>query len=155
MDEFPCGNYNKSTSGSADLQCSICEIWHRRGCVTGMTKEAHQQVVSMKTMGYIFFLCGKCEKVHKKVWKAVNYLEKRADSVESRQEEVEKMRKIRKNAVRKLQLSHPGRRHQLLMSKKQSSVSYNNRKIVKLILLSTISLGLKRALIERTTILVK
>ena len=89
--KFPCGNCNKSTSGCAALQCSICEMWHHRDCVAGMTKEAYQQVVSMKeTMGYLFFLCGKCEKVHKKVWQAVNNLGKRVDSVESRLEEVEK-----------------------------------------------------------------
>ena len=90
--KFPCGNCNKTTSGSAALQCSICELWHHRECVPGMTKEAYQQLLSMKeTMGYSFFLCGKCEKVHKKVWQAVNNLGKRVDSVETRLEKVEKL----------------------------------------------------------------
>ena len=88
--KFPCGNCNKTTSGCASLQCSICEMWHHRECVAGMTKEAYQQLVSMKeTMGYSFFLCGKCEKVHKKVWQAVTKLGHRVDTVEKRLDEIE------------------------------------------------------------------
>ena len=57
-----------------------------------MTKEAYQQIVSMKeTMGYSFFLCGKCEKVHKRVWQSVNVLGKRVDAVEKRLDKVEKL----------------------------------------------------------------
>ena len=90
--KFPCGNCNKTTSGSAVLLCNVCELWHHWECVPGMTKEAYQQIVSMKeTMGYSFFLCGKCDKVHKKVWQSVNILGKRVDAVEKRLDKVEKL----------------------------------------------------------------
>ena len=73
--KFPCGNCNKTTSGCAALMCSICEMWHHTECLPGMSNEGYQLMVSMKeTMGYSFFLCGKCEKVHKKTWQAVNNL---------------------------------------------------------------------------------
>ena len=65
---------------------------HHWECVPGMTKEAYQLIVSMKeTMGYSFFLCGKCDKVHKKVWQSVNVLGKRVDAIEKRLEKVEKL----------------------------------------------------------------
>ena len=88
--KFPCGNCNKSTSGCAALKCNICEMWHHSECIPGMSKEGYQQMLSMKeSMGYSFFLCGKCEKVHKKTWQAVTTMGKRLDSFETRLEKVE------------------------------------------------------------------
>ena len=48
-------------------------------------------MLSMKdSMGYSFFLCNKCEKVHKKTWQTVNLLSKRVESIEKRMDELEK-----------------------------------------------------------------
>ena len=92
--KFPCGNCNMTTSGCAALMCNICELWHHNQCIPGMTKEGYQQLVSMKdSMGYSFFLCGKCEKVHKKTWQAVNNMGKRLDSFETRLGKVENLMK--------------------------------------------------------------
>ena len=92
--KFPCGNCNKTTSGCSALKCNICEMWHHSECIPGMTKEAHQQVVSLsETMGYTFFLCGKCEKVHKKTWQSINVMSKKVDSMEQRLSDVEKQLK--------------------------------------------------------------
>ena len=81
--KFPCGNCNKTTSGCAALLCNICEHWHHKECIPGMTDEGYQSLVSMKeSMGYSFFLCSKCEKVHKKTWQAVTQMNKRMDTFE-------------------------------------------------------------------------
>ena len=44
-------------------------------------------------MGYTFFLCEKCEKVHKKTWQSVNVISKRVDTLEQRLSDVEKQLK--------------------------------------------------------------
>ena len=93
--KFPCGNCSKTTSGCASLLCNICEHWHHKECIPGMTDSGYQTLVSMKeSMGCVFFLCSKCEKVHKKTWQAVNQLSKRVDSIEKRMDEMEKQLKI-------------------------------------------------------------
>ena len=53
-------------------------------------------LLSMKeSMGYAFFLCPKCEKVHKKMWQAVNQLGKRVDAVEKKLDDLEEQLKKR------------------------------------------------------------
>lgn len=90
--KFPCGHCNKSSSGCAAILCNICEMWHHWGCVPGMTKESYEQLVTMKdTMGYSFFLCGKCDKVHMKVWSTVTNLGKKVDAMDERLKKVEKL----------------------------------------------------------------
>ena len=42
------------------------------------------------TMGYSFFLCGKCDKVHKKVWSSVTNLGKKLDAIDERLKKLEK-----------------------------------------------------------------
>ena len=92
--KFPCGNCSKTTSGCQALLCNICEHWHHKECILGMTDSGFQTLVSMKeTMGCVFFLCSKCEKVHKKTWQAVTQLGKRMDSIEKRMDELEKQMK--------------------------------------------------------------
>ena len=60
-----------------------------------MTDAGYQLMVSMKeSMGCVFFLCSKCETVHKKTWQAVTQLGKRVDSIEKRLDELEKQIKI-------------------------------------------------------------
>jgi len=92
--KFPCGNCTKTTSGCAALLCNICDHWHHKECIPGMTDFSYQTLVSMKeSMGCVFFLCSKCEKVHKKTWQAVTQLGKRVDSIEKRMDELEKKMK--------------------------------------------------------------
>ena len=83
--KFPCGHCNKSSSGCAAVLCNICEMWHHWECVPGMSRESYEQLATMKeTMGYSFFLCGKCDKVHKKVWSTVTNLGKKIDAMDER-----------------------------------------------------------------------
>ena len=59
-----------------------------------MTDFGYQTLVSMKeSMGFVFFLCSKCEKVHKKTWQAVTQLGKRVDAIEKRLDDIEKLMK--------------------------------------------------------------
>ena len=93
--KFPCGNCTKTTSGCAALLCNICEHWHHKECLPGMTDSGYQTLISMKeSMGCVFFSCPKCENVHNKTWQAVTKLGKRVDSIEKRLDELEKQMKI-------------------------------------------------------------
>ena len=93
--KFPCGHCNKTTSGSSALMCNICEMWHHTDCIEGMTGDMYKNMLSMKeVLGYTFFLCAKCEKVHKKMWQTVNKMGQRLDSVEKRLDEIEKAIKM-------------------------------------------------------------
>ena len=100
--KFPCGNCNQTTSGCAALMCNICELWHHTECIPGVTEESHKMMLSMKeSIGYAFFLCPKCEKVHKKTWQAVNQLGKRVDAVEKKLDDLEEqLKKITENTER-------------------------------------------------------
>ena len=92
--KFPCGNCTKTTSGCAALLCNICDHWHHKECIPGMTDFGYQTLVSMKeSMGCVFFLCSKCEKVHKKTWQAVTQLGKRVDTIEKRLDDIDKLMK--------------------------------------------------------------
>ena len=92
--KFPCGNCSKTTSGCLALMCNICELWHHVECVPGFTSEMYQSLFSMKeSLGYSFYLCPKCEKVHKKTWQAISKINVRLDNVESRLESIEKLLK--------------------------------------------------------------
>ena len=89
--KFPCGQCNKSSSGCAAVLCNICELWHHWECVPGMSRKSYEQLATMKeTMGYSFFLCGKCDKVHKKVWSTVTNLGKKIDAMDERLKKLEK-----------------------------------------------------------------
>ena len=92
--KFPCGTCSKTTSGCKAILCNLCEFWHHKECIPGMSDEGFQLLLSMKdSMGYTFFLCAKCEKVHKKTWQSVNLLTKRMNAVEERLDKVEKQLK--------------------------------------------------------------
>ena len=88
--KFPCGHCSNTTSGDAALMCNICEFWHHKDCIPGMTDECYKTIISMKeSLGYSFFLCNKCEKVNKKTWQSVNLLSKRVETIEKRLDDIE------------------------------------------------------------------
>ena len=88
--KFPCGTCSKSTSGCAALLCNICEMWHHKDCITGMTDAMYSNLLAMNdSLGYSFYLCAKCDKVHKKTWQAVNQMSKRMEKIEDRLTKIE------------------------------------------------------------------
>lgn len=89
--KFPCDHYNKSSSDCAAVLCNICKMLHHLECVPGIYKESYEQLVTTKdTMGHSFFLCGKCDKVHKRVWSTVTNLGKKIDAMDERLKKLEK-----------------------------------------------------------------
>ena len=93
--KFPCGNCNKTTSGCMALMCNICEYWHHTDCIPGITEQFFKMMVSMKeSLGYSFFICPKCDKVHKKTWQSINKFGDRLDAVEKRLSAIEESLKL-------------------------------------------------------------
>ena len=82
--KFPCGNCAKTTSGAGSLQCTICDYWHHKKCIPGMTDAYFDMVLHMKeSMGSHCWLCEKCQHATKKLHKEVIVVAKRLDKVET------------------------------------------------------------------------
>ena len=81
---FPCGNCSATTSGSACIQCNICDLWHHSKCIQGMTEEFYKTLLPMKeVLGYAHWICTKCNNVSKKLVQQVTAADKRLDKVET------------------------------------------------------------------------
>ena len=79
---FPCGNCGK-TVGSGSLQCNICDFWHHKNCIPGMTDAFLDTLLTMKeAMGSTCWICEKCTHATKKLHKDVVGIAKRMDKVE-------------------------------------------------------------------------
>ena len=85
--EFPCGFCKETTSSTHSIQCIICEFWHHKECIPGMTDEYYKQVTSLKeAIGTVYWLCEKCDVFNKKMMQSMNQLTKRMETLETREE---------------------------------------------------------------------
>ena len=94
--EFPCGFCKETTSSTHSIQCIICEFWHHKKCIPGMTDEYYKQVTRLKEdIGTVYWLCEKCDVFNKKMMQSMNQLTKRMETLETREEakEIEVKRK--------------------------------------------------------------
>ena len=90
----PCGYCHESTSGAAAVQCAICDFWHHKSCVQGMSDEFYRHLFTAKEAGLrVTWLCEKCDKTAKKLESLIVVLGTRVDSLEQRMEKNEEMAK--------------------------------------------------------------
>jgi hypothetical protein len=81
----PCGYCNASCTQDACIQCTICEFWHHKKCITGMSNEYFQYLQDdLKESGNIMWLCEKCKVTTKKLLTKMSQLTVRMDRVEER-----------------------------------------------------------------------
>ena len=97
--KFPCGECNKTTSGSYAIKCAVCEKWVHRECDPSLTEALFDHLTTLKEVHKIehHWSCTQCRgilsefnKRLKQVEVKVGKLEKRADTQDDKIEVVSK-----------------------------------------------------------------
>ena len=55
-----CGYCPDSTPGTECLKCTMCDMWHHRGCIEGMSQEFFKYLESQMKDGNMGWTCKKC-----------------------------------------------------------------------------------------------
>ena len=99
----PCGFCNKTTNSTHCIQCVICEFWHHKDCIPGMSEEYYKHLNGLKeAIGTVYWLCKKCDITNKKMNKMMNQLTGRVGELEKKEEANAKRWSDNDEAMKKL-----------------------------------------------------
>ena len=86
--KYPCGFCNLTTHQTHAVQCVICEFWHHRKCIPGMTDDFFKHLNGLKDgVGSVYWLCGKCEGINKKMKQMMSQITGRVENLEKKEAE--------------------------------------------------------------------
>ena len=79
-----CGYCPDSTTGKEGLKCTMCDMWHHRECIDGMSQEFFSYLDKEMKEGKMSWMCDKCTGITKKIMHNVTLLTGRVEKVEER-----------------------------------------------------------------------
>ena len=78
-----CGYCPESTTGTEGLKCTMCDMWHHRECIDGMSPEFFSYLSKEMKEGKMSWMCDKCTGITKKIMQNVTALTRKVEGLET------------------------------------------------------------------------